>query len=246
MQLAYQATQISRYTSLRNRRWKSSLQEDRLSPLEFRFKPISRSETIDRDIRRVCNHLRSAAQLQNHRSVPFETRETIARVIVAFPSIGCGQLGFDPNTIAQHMIAETHQNLKHAIQSSLTVSFVLLPDQQKIYDAFINQLNVCRLANDAPINMPFEKQSIPTNARRLSIAHYVVVVFRSSCEDTCDRLRPSGLDRRCQTKVQDLARSASHKVHGTDRTDMADWSQSTVQKYYEYCLNSSGDTYSRP
>ena len=165
-------TQLSWYTSLRNRRWKSSLQEDRLSPLEFRFKPISRSETIDRDIRRVRDHLRSAAQLQNHRSVPFGTRETIARVIVAFPSIGCGQLGFDPNTIAQHMIAETHQNLKHAIQSSLTVSFVLLPDQQKIYDAFINQLNVCRLANDAPVYMPFEKQGIPTNARLPSIAHY--------------------------------------------------------------------------
>ena len=70
------------------------------------------------------------------------------------------------------MIAETYRHLKDATQSSLTVSFVLLPDQQTIYDAFIQQLNVCRVANDTPIQLIFEKQSISTDVRRLFIAHW--------------------------------------------------------------------------
>jgi hypothetical protein len=40
----------------------------------------------------------------------------------------------------------------------------------------------------------------------------------------------------CQNKIKELARSCSLKLHLTDQTDMADWPQSTVQKYYEYCL----------
>lgn len=40
----------------------------------------------------------------------------------------------------------------------------------------------------------------------------------------------------CQNKIKQLAESCSHKLHLTDKTDMADWPQSTIQKYYEYCL----------
>lgn len=40
----------------------------------------------------------------------------------------------------------------------------------------------------------------------------------------------------CENKIKQLAESCSHKLHLTEKTDMADWSQNTIQKYYEYCL----------
>ncbi len=40
----------------------------------------------------------------------------------------------------------------------------------------------------------------------------------------------------CQNKIKELARSCSYKRHLTDEADMADWPQSIIQKYYEYCL----------
>jgi hypothetical protein len=40
----------------------------------------------------------------------------------------------------------------------------------------------------------------------------------------------------CQNKIKILARSSSYKLHLTNKTDMADWPQTIIQKYYEYCL----------
>ncbi len=39
-----------------------------------------------------------------------------------------------------------------------------------------------------------------------------------------------------QNKIKKLAQSCSSKLHLTDKIDMADWPQTTIQKYYEYCL----------
>jgi hypothetical protein len=40
----------------------------------------------------------------------------------------------------------------------------------------------------------------------------------------------------CQNKIKTLAQSCSYKLHLADKTDMGDWPQTTIQKYYEYCL----------
>ncbi len=85
--------------------------------------------------------------------------------ILAFPSIGCGQLGHDPKIIAEHMIGETYRQLKNAIQSSLIVSFVLLPEQKNVYDAFADQLKMMPNVDDTPTSITFDKQSI----RRIKI-----------------------------------------------------------------------------
>ncbi|CAF3802815.1 unnamed protein product [Rotaria sp. Silwood1] len=39
-----------------------------------------------------------------------------------------------------------------------------------------------------------------------------------------------------QNKIKRLAQSCSSKLHLTEETDMDDWSQETVEKYYDYCL----------
>ncbi len=39
-----------------------------------------------------------------------------------------------------------------------------------------------------------------------------------------------------QNKIKTLGQSCSSKVHLTNQIDMADWPQTTIQKYYDYCL----------
>jgi hypothetical protein len=40
----------------------------------------------------------------------------------------------------------------------------------------------------------------------------------------------------CQNKIKELARSCSYKRHLTDKIDIADWCQNSIDKYYDYCL----------
>jgi hypothetical protein len=61
-------------------------------------------------------------------------------IFLAFPSVGCGQLGFDPSIIAKHMIDETQTQLK-TLNSKMDVSFILLSSQQNVYDEFVKYLN---------------------------------------------------------------------------------------------------------
>jgi hypothetical protein len=61
-------------------------------------------------------------------------------IFLAFPSVGCGKLGFDPSSIAQHMIDATQIQLIKT-NSKLDVSFILLPDQKNVYDEFVKYLN---------------------------------------------------------------------------------------------------------
>ncbi len=79
--------------------------------------------------------------------------------ILAFPSIGCGQLGHDPKIIAEYMIGETYQQLKTSLQTQLIVSFVLLPEQKNVYDAFADQLSMMKSIDDTPTSLSFDKQS---------------------------------------------------------------------------------------
>lgn len=39
-----------------------------------------------------------------------------------------------------------------------------------------------------------------------------------------------------QKKVKRFAQSCSFKLQLTDQTDLADWPQTTIQAYYDYCL----------
>lgn len=40
----------------------------------------------------------------------------------------------------------------------------------------------------------------------------------------------------CQNQVKAFAQICSYKLQLTDQIDMADWPQTAIQKYYEYCL----------
>ncbi len=86
-------------------------------------------------------------------------------LILAFPSVGCGQLGHNPKLIAEYMIGETYQQLKTAVHSHLTVSFVLLSQQENVYDAFADQLNTIKSLKAIPTSIPFDKQSMSIKSK---------------------------------------------------------------------------------
>ncbi|CAF3345786.1 unnamed protein product, partial [Rotaria sp. Silwood2] len=133
---------------------------------------------------------------------------------IAVPSIGCESLDVDPKLIAEYMIDETYQQLKNSIHSSLIISFVLLPQQQSVFDAFADQLETIRIIENKPASVVFDKQIV--------------------------RIKLTGFNNNqlieYQNKIKQLAQSYSSKLHLADKVDLADWSQENVQKYYDYCL----------
>ncbi|CAF1007839.1 unnamed protein product [Adineta ricciae] len=133
---------------------------------------------------------------------------------IAFPSIGCGQLGYNPKLIAEHMIGEAYKSLRILTQSRLLVSFVLLPEASTVYDAFVDQMNTIQNKIHIPNTIPFDKQTIR------------IKLTGPTAHDLSE----------CQNKIKQLAQSYSFKLHLSDKDDVGDWSQDTIRKYYEYCL----------
>ncbi|CAF3295032.1 unnamed protein product [Rotaria socialis] len=133
---------------------------------------------------------------------------------IAFPSIGCGQLGHDPKLIAEYMIAETYRQLNILVHSQFVVSFVLLPEQRNVYDAFSDRLNQLQTVENKPTSISFDKQIVRiklTGTNNNQLIEY-------------------------QNKIKQLAQSSSVNAHLTDKNDMSDWPQDVIQKYYDYCL----------
>ena len=67
------------------------------------------------------------------------------------------------------MIGETYRQLKTLLASQLDVSFVLLPEQQNVFQAFVDQLNIVQSINDTPLTIAFDKQSIQIKIRMILI-----------------------------------------------------------------------------
>jgi hypothetical protein len=58
---------------------------------------------------------------------------------IAFPAIGCGQVGCSLSLVAQTMVEEAHRkSQKHGI----SVTFVIQPQRADIYDEFQKQINL--------------------------------------------------------------------------------------------------------
>ncbi|CAF1511634.1 unnamed protein product [Adineta steineri] len=136
---------------------------------------------------------------------------------IAFPSVGCGKLGFDPSIIAKYMIDETKRQLE-TINSKLDVSFILLPNQQNVYDEFVKYLNSNKTSPSNRTN----------NQMKISYAEKNIAITLISSNDH--------YLQKCKQEILDLAHSASHTTTLTNKDDMVDWSQNTINQYYEYCL----------
>ncbi|CAF3934972.1 unnamed protein product [Rotaria magnacalcarata] len=144
------------------------------------------------------------------------------RFILAFPSVGCGKLGFDPSIIAQHMIDETEAQLISS-KSTMNVSFILVQEQQNVYDAFVKYLNTIQ-TNVA------QQSSKSKTSQHLKIPYDEKII-----EITLIGSNNAQLDQ-CKNDILELANACLFKTRLTDKQDMMDWSQNTISTYYDHCL----------
>ena len=166
---------------------------------------------------------------------------------LAFPSVGCGKLGCDPATVAKHMIDETRTQLL-AYKGAMTVSFVLLASQQDVYDRFVQYLNNIPIVDGTATRKPhrrpdgtqqramqwMDKGTMIAVEYPLSVDHslrlFVLVVEITLTSSNKNHLV------KCKSDITELAESASTISELKDKKDMNDWSQNTVEKFCQRCL----------
>lgn len=101
-------------------------------------------------------------------------------VHLAIPAVGCGKHNFDPSLIAEATLRETRKNLLE-IESKMKVSFVLLKEDQHVYDAFVQRLDQLEAVDPAvsakPANKPTEDEvEIPYDRKSI----FTIGIYRSS------------------------------------------------------------------
>ncbi|UJR31949.1 hypothetical protein I4U23_019422 [Adineta vaga] len=155
---------------------------------------------------------------------------------LAFPSVGCGKLGFDPSIIAKHMIDEALTQLG-SNNNQLNVSFVLLPDQNNVYDEFVKYLQCIK-----PSRTTVSKASSTTLAAAAaalttskSIIHSKLSYDETVTEITLISATNDHLVK-CKQDILKLAHSSSFTKQITNKNDLLDWSQNTINQFYTYCL----------
>jgi len=144
------------------------------------------------------------------------------------------------------MLRETQNQLKTS-KIKMNISFILLANQQNVYDAFVKCLNDMEtidltVSHKIPTTKKDDQSKIAFNRKskifllffflnsHFSIFYLVVKITLISSND--NHLI------KCKEDILNLARSFSIKSQIT-KQDMHDWSQSTIYKYYDHCLKHS-------
>lgn len=68
---------------------------------------------------------------------------------IVFPAIGCGKFGCPVDIVAQTMVEEAHHKL---LTHSISVSFVIEPGRNDIYDEFQRQINLLQQPQLPPVS----------------------------------------------------------------------------------------------
>ncbi|CAF3089011.1 unnamed protein product [Rotaria sp. Silwood2] len=144
---------------------------------------------------------------------------------LAFPSVGCGKFGFDPSIIAKHMIDETVVQLVSNTYN-IDVSFILLSNQQNVYDAFVTYLNTIQTH---PKNLPKQNPKNTTN-------HHSKIPYEEKIIEITLISSNNNYLTECKRDILELSHLYLFKTRLTDKHDMIDWSQNTINQYYDYCL----------
>ncbi|CAF4224636.1 unnamed protein product [Rotaria socialis] len=144
---------------------------------------------------------------------------------MAFHAVGCGKMNFDASTIAKYMLRETRKELIK-IKIKMNISFVLLPSEQNVYDQFVKHLNQMETVDLlVSYKSPTKKQD--DQSTMAYDKKIIKITLISSIENHL---------MECKQDIMDLARSFSTKSQITNKDDILNWSQDTINKYYDYCL----------
>ncbi|CAF0841059.1 unnamed protein product [Didymodactylos carnosus] len=148
---------------------------------------------------------------------------------IAFPAIGCGKFGIKPDIIGEAMISEAERQLIKYPKDNFSVSFVLLPQQQSVYDEFCKQLNLIKSANFSLIPTNLNSGNVSRSHITMPFEQQIVkITLISSTEEHIIR---------CYNSLLELSKKCTLKLKLSNKQDLKDWTQSTVDKYYKYCLD---------
>ncbi|CAF3865378.1 unnamed protein product [Rotaria magnacalcarata] len=211
------AQTMNEYIQLKSsNKFPGSIAGGRLSCKEIYFIPWSPDSHDSADVKSSLHSFVSAA---------YTLATAKGSKSMAFHAVGCGKMNFDASTIAKYMLRETRKELIK-IKIKMNISFVLLPSEQNVYDQFVKYLNqmetVDPLVSHKSPTKKQDDQSTMTYDRKI-----VKITLISSIENHL---------LKCKQDIMDLAQSFSTKSQITNKDDILNWSQDTINKYYDYCL----------
>jgi hypothetical protein len=142
------------------------------------------------------------------------------------------------------MLHETRKQLTKQ-KTKMNISFILLPTQQNVYDAFVQRLNeletidinvshkIPTKKNDDQSTIVYDRKS--NRSKCFLLINFEFFPFYIAVKITLISSNENHLIK-CKQEIIVLAQSFSIKSQLTNKQDMLDWSQNTIYKYYEFCL----------
>ncbi|CAF4976450.1 unnamed protein product, partial [Rotaria sp. Silwood1] len=128
---------------------------------------------------------------------------------LAFPALGCGELNYDPNIIAEIILDETQRYASY----NLKILIVLLPNKNENYRAFCVKLAELR-----------QKKSTK-NLKHFSYPHTTVKIMLTALEENMNK---------CCKTIQDYVNGCILTVD-CDEFPLHTWNQATIDSFYRYC-----------
>lgn len=115
------------------------------------WKPNSNDSVFRTSIKRFVADAMSKAVLDGYRSI-------------AFPAIGCGQLGCSADVIAQVMVEEVYQLSQ---KQEISVMFVIQTGKTDVYDAFQKQIKIKQQLTEP--TSPLKPIAVPINTGMIKV-----------------------------------------------------------------------------
>ncbi|CAF2475555.1 unnamed protein product [Rotaria sp. Silwood2] len=128
---------------------------------------------------------------------------------LAFPALGCGELNYDPNTIAEIILDETQRYASY----NLKILIVLLPDKDANYRAFCVKLSELR------------QKTSTNNPKNFSYPHTTIKMMLTGLEEKVNE---------CCKAMQDHVIECVLTVD-CDEFPLHTWNQATIDSFYRYC-----------
>lgn len=147
------------------------------------------------------------------------------------------------------MINETQIQLLK-MNSKMNISFILLPNQQNVYDEFVKYLNSIQTLPSTIIpklssikkttdqtKIPYDEKStkniffiLKKKQKKSNFSLFLIVIKITLISSNNNHLI------KCKNDILELSYSLSYRTQLTNKHDMIDWSQNTINQYYNYCL----------
>ncbi|CAF3244916.1 unnamed protein product [Rotaria socialis] len=135
---------------------------------------------------------------------------------IAFPSIGCGKLSVDKNIVANEMLVEAQAQLLSA-NVLLQINFVILPEQNDVFEAF-----QMKLENLQRGDLETKNFQIAYNFSTLKIT-----IMSSSIEK----------QEECKKALNEYVKKSIFTCVPKHQQVLKRWTQPAINAFYKYCFD---------